>query len=415
MPKSALGIVLSLLFMLCAYAPAQAVNTAKPAKATRAGKPVKAVKAVTAAKVAKAEKLAKSAKAPIAGRRAEARAAPARKQTGKNRTAQKKRSGPVNAAAVNLDNRERLVKRLVLSEGRRRPAYQRVPFAPVIPAVPPVLSAGDQAGLNLTQDPLDLKSSVALVLDQLSSKVLFEKNANVALPIASITKLMTALVVVESKQNMDDILEVTSDDVDHEKRSASRLAVGSQLSRTNMLHIALMSSENRAASALGRNYPGGLAAFVVAMNAKARGLGMTDTHYVEPTGLSSLNVASARDLAKLVIAAYAHPILREFSTDQKYIVETGRRSLQYANSNHLVTNPGWEIGLQKTGYISEAGRCLVMQAKIEGRSVVMVFLDSKGKQSRLADAGRIRKWLEALALKPGSSQANLQTVSAPLN
>jgi D-alanyl-D-alanine endopeptidase (penicillin-binding protein 7) len=163
-----------------------------------------------------------------------------------------------------------------------------------------------------------------------------------------------------------------------------------------MLHIALMSSENRAASALGRNYPGGLPAFVAAMNAKAKALGMSDAHYVEPTGLSSHNVASARDLAKLVMAAHEHPLLRQYSTDPKYAVDAGGHVLQYANSNHLVANPNWEIGLQKTGYITEAGRCLVMQAKIEGRSVVMVFLDSKGKESRLGDAGRIRKWLEAI-------------------
>ena len=222
---------------------------------------------------------------------------------------------------------------------------------------------------------------------------------------------MTALVVVEAKQNMDEVLEVTAEDVDHEKNSSSRLSVGSQLSRTNMLHIALMSSENRAASALGRNYPGGLPAFVVAMNAKAHALGMSDAHYVEPTGLSSHNVASARDLAKLVIAAHEYPILRQYSTDTTYVVDTGHRSLQYANSNHLVTNPGWEIGIQKTGYINEAGRCLVMQAKIEGRPVVMVFLDSKGKQSRIADAGRMRKWLEAL--EPRAAQRQLQTVTQP--
>jgi D-alanyl-D-alanine endopeptidase (penicillin-binding protein 7) len=161
-----------------------------------------------------------------------------------------------------------------------------------------------------------------------------------------------------------------------------------------MLHIALMSSENRAASALGRSYPGGLPAFVAAMNAKARSLGMVNTHYVDSTGLSSSNVSTARDLAKLVIAAHHHPVIRQYSTDSKYAVEPGGPMLQYRNSNNLVDNPDWQIGLQKTGYISEAGRCLVMQAKIEGRPVVMVFLDSKGKSSRLADAGRIRKWLE---------------------
>jgi D-alanyl-D-alanine endopeptidase (penicillin-binding protein 7) len=216
----------------------------------------------------------------------------------------------------------------------------------------------------------------------------------VSLPIASITKLMTGMVVVESQQDMNEIIEVTEEDVDRERNSASRLRVGSRLSRANMLHIALMSSENRAASALGRNYPGGLPAFVAAMNAKAKSLGMTGTHYVDSTGLSSSNVASARDLAKLLSAASHHAILCQYSTDAKYVVEPGGRALQYANSNRLVANPDWEIGIQKTGFINEAGHCLVMQANIDGRPVVMIFLDSKGKFSRIADANRIRKWLE---------------------
>lgn len=299
-------------------------------------------------------------------------------------------------STVSLNPREKLVKRVVRSSGKRKVVYQRVAYTPSIPAVPPVLSAGDLAGLNATRDPLALKSNAALVLDQSNSQVLFDKNSNVPLPIASITKLMTGLVVVEARQNMDEILEVTADDIDREKNSSSRLRVGARMSRANMLHIALMSSENRAASALGRNYPGGLPAFVAAMNAKAKALGMNDTHYVDSTGLSSRNVASARDLAKLVMAAGGHPILCQYSTSEKYVVDTGGYPLQYQNSNHLVAKSDWEIGLQKTGYISEAGRCLVMQARIDGREVVMVFLDSKGKESRIADARRIRKWLETV-------------------
>ena len=233
------------------------------------------------------------------------------------------------------------------------------------------------------------------MVDQTSSKVLFEKNSDVSLPIASITKLMTSLVVVEAHQDMNEMLEVTDEDIDKEKNTGSRLKIGARLSRADMLHIALMSSENRAASVLGRNYQGGLRAFVAAMNAKAKQLGMNDTHYVDSSGLSSQNRASARDLVKLVNAAYQHPVIREYSTDAKYEVNPGGHPLEYATSNRLVANPTWEIGLQKTGYISEAGRCLVMQAMIEGRAIVMVFLDSKGKYSRLADAGRIRKWLES--------------------
>lgn len=281
---------------------------------------------------------------------------------------------------------------------REKAAYRRVAFsapaAATSAATAPVLTAGDMAGLHLTRDPLALKSNAAFVIDQGSSQVLFEKNAGVALPIASLTKLMTALIVVEARQNMDEVLDVTADDIDREKNSGSRLRVGSRMTRANMLHIALMSSENRAASALGRHYPGGLPAFVAAMNAKARSLGMRDTHFADSTGLSSQNIASARDLARLVVAAYQHPVIREYSTDHRYAVDAGGYQLNYMNSNRLVLNPNWEIGLQKTGYISEAGRCLVMQARVEGRQVVMVFLDSKGKESRLADAGRVRKWLE---------------------
>jgi D-alanyl-D-alanine endopeptidase (penicillin-binding protein 7) len=284
----------------------------------------------------------------------------------------------------------RLVRHTIIVNGRRRVVLTRVPI------VVEKESAGELAGLQHSPDPLALKSNVAYVMDQNSSEVLFEKNSEIALPIASITKLMTSLVVVESGQDMDEVLEVTTDDIDHEKNTGSRLRIGSKLSRADMLHIALMSSENRAASALGRNYPGGLPSFVDAMNAKASELGMSDTRYVDSSGLSSRNVASARDLAKLVNAAYQYPVIRQYSTDSRYVVEPGGRPLQYSTTDYLVANPGWDIGLQKTGYISEAGRCLVMQAVIEGRAVVMVFLDSKGKNSRQADAGRIRKWLESL-------------------
>lgn len=258
-----------------------------------------------------------------------------------------------------------------------------------------VLSAGELAGLHDIDDPLSLKSSVALVMDQRSAEVLFAKNADVALPIASLTKLMTALIVVEAGQNLDEVLTITADDIDRLKNTSSRLRVGARMTRREMLHLALMSSENRAASALGRNYPGGLPAFVAAMNARARSLGMRDTHYVDPTGLSSQNKASAHDLAKLALAVYRQPLIREYSTHSSHQVEVGGHRLQYRNSNRLVDNPEWEIGLQKTGYISEAGRCLIMQARIEGQPVVMVFLDSRGKDSRLGDAARVRKWLES--------------------
>jgi D-alanyl-D-alanine endopeptidase (penicillin-binding protein 7) len=304
-----------------------------------------------------------------------------------NKSAKSARSGKAVADA----NKPRVIR---ASQSKRKASFQRVAYASAMAGVPPLVTAGDLAGLHLTRDPLDLNSSVALVLDQSTNEVLFEKNASVSLPIASITKLMTGLVVVEANQDLDEMLMVTEEDVDREKFSHSRLRVGSQLSRANMLHIALMSSENRAASALGRHYPGGIRAFVAAMNAKARELGMTSSNFSDSTGLNSGNVSSARDLAKLVIAAYQHPLIRQYSTDSRYAVDPGGRMLEYRNSNGLIEKPDWEIGLQKTGYISEAGRCLVMQVHVSGRPVVMIFLDSKSKQSRLADASRIRKWLE---------------------
>ena len=278
-------------------------------------------------------------------------------------------------------------KQLATRHGKRVVRVSMVRLQPERP------SFGQVYGLHATTDELDLKSSVALVLDQDTNEVLFSKNSQAVLPIASITKLMTAVVVAEAKLPLDEVLTVTQDDVDTEKGSRSRLKVGTQLTREEMLHLALMSSENRAAHALGRSHPGGLAVFVTAMNRKAAELGMRDTRYVEPTGLSSLNQSSARDLATLVNAAHQHRIIRELSTSPEYQVAVGSTQLQYRNTNGLVRSSSWDIGLQKTGYISEAGRCLVMQAKMAGRHLIMVFLDSSGKNSRLGDAERVRRWI----------------------
>lgn len=291
-----------------------------------------------------------------------------------------------------LAPQQKTVRKIVVRNGKRQTVVRKVPVQ-VVSAVPPVVTAGNIAGLHLTHDPLALESNVALVVDQTTGRVLFEKNAHIALPIASITKLMTALVVIEAHQNMNEVLEVTDEDVDRERYSSSRLRVGSRLTRDDMLRIALMSSENRAASALGRHYPGGQPGFVAAMNAKAKALGMTETRFVDATGLSSSNVSSARDLIKLIVASHRHATLSRYSIEEHYTVIPGPYRLEYTNSNRLVASSDWEIGLQKTGYINEAGRCLAMQARIEGRPVVMVFLDSKGRYSRLADAGRVRKWL----------------------
>jgi len=276
-------------------------------------------------------------------------------------------------------------KHVVTKPQRKKVVYAAVPAKP---------SFGELAGLHTGTDSLALKSSVALVLDEDTKEVLFSKNEQAVLPIASITKLMTGLLISEARLPSDETITITQADVDTEKGSSSRLAVGTQLTRGELLHLALMASENRAAHALGRTYPGGLPVFVNLMNARAKQLGMNDTSYVEPTGLSSKNQSSARDLATLVGFAHGDPTLRELTTSPAFQVAVGRRTLQFNTTNRLVKNPAWDIGIQKTGYISEAGQCLVMQAKIAGRKLIMVFLDSAGKLSRIADAERVRHWVE---------------------
>jgi serine-type D-Ala-D-Ala endopeptidase (penicillin-binding protein 7) len=240
-----------------------------------------------------------------------------------------------------------------------------------------------------------LRSSAALVLDTTHSSVLYSRHSNIAMPIASITKLMTALVVMDAGQPLDEMLLVSAEDRARGRGAFSRLTPGAELSRGDLMHLALMASENRAAHALARAYPGGVEACVRAMNAKARELGMASAHFVEPTGLSDENVASAEDLSKLVMAAAQVPVIREYSTDTRYEVRIGRHLLTYRSTDSLTSKPDWDIVVQKTGYISQAGRCLVMQTVIENRTVVIVLLNSYGKRSRVADARRIRRWMEA--------------------
>ena len=260
-------------------------------------------------------------------------------------------------------------------------------------AVPQRPSAGQRAGLHQTDDPLSLRSSVALVIDQDTEQVLFSKNPEAVLPIASITKLMTALVVVEAGLSLDERLSITQDDVDVFKSRGSRLRVGTSLTRGELLHLALMASENRAAHALGRTYPGGLGAFREAMNAKASLLGMHHSQFVEPTGLSSDNRSSATDLALLVREASRHPIIGDLSTTPDLKMALGSRQVAFRNTNGLIRNPAWEIALQKTGYISEAGRCVVMKVQAAGRNLIMVLLDSAGRHARIGDAERLRAWV----------------------
>lgn len=346
------------------------------------------------AKVAKAQKVQKSAstKPPVTRKSATAktptRKVAAVKSGNKQAVLNKKSSSRVKVQIA--AGKKPTARQLAAQKQARKNAKAAV----VRVAAPARLSMGEQLGLRTSNDSLDLNSSVALVIDQETNEVLFSKNDAAVLPIASLTKLMTGLVIADANLDMNEPITITQDDVDTHKGSSSRLAVGSTLSRGEMMHLALMSSENRAANALGRTYPGGLSEFVRLMNMKAKQLGMTDTRYVEPTGLSSLNQSSARDLATLVSVAHDRPILRSLSTSPGYEVELGRRTLHYNNSNRLIKNPAWDIGLQKTGYISEAGRCLVMQAKVAGRQLIMVFLDSTGKLSRLQDAERVRRWVE---------------------
>jgi len=245
------------------------------------------------------------------------------------------------------------------------------------------------------QEHLAVQSGSALVIAQDGGEALYEKNARIVVPIASITKLMTAMVVLDSMPNLQAPITITDDDVDYVKGSRSRLQVGSVLTREMALLLALMSSENRAANALGRHYPGGLGAFIVAMNRKAASLGMSRTHFEDPTGLTSNNVSTAHDLARMVAAAYRYPLIREFSTTSGVTAEVKGRDLEYRNTNQLVKSPAWEIGLSKTGYIQEAGKCLVMQARVADRPVVIVLLDSSDKQTRIGDANRIKRWMES--------------------
>lgn len=273
---------------------------------------------------------------------------------------------------------------------------------------PATLDAGTPAHFWALTGKPDLRSSSVVIFDEEAESILYSRDANRVRPIASITKLMTALVVREADQPLDEIIEITADDRDTERGTTSRLLIGTKLTRDDLLRLALMSSENRAAHALGRSYPGGLAEFVRAMNKKAKALEMKSARFTEPTGLSSGNVASANDLVKLVRAAAQDPLIREYSTLPNHIVEVGDDLLEFKNSNSLVTKDDWRIALQKTGYTSDAGRCLVMTAFVQERPVVMILLNSVGKYTRIADARRVRSWMEA-----GSTSERLASSPQP--
>ena len=256
--------------------------------------------------------------------------------------------------------------------------------------------AGEKKGVKRS-DEVYLRSAVALVQDASSGETLIAKNLGAVLPIASITKLMTAMVILDSGLNLEQRVAISDEDYDNLKGTRSRLRPGSVLTRDELLLLALMSSENRAAFSLGRTYPGGIPAFVAAMNDKARALGMNDTKFIDPTGLSSGNVSTAQDLARMVRAAHEYPLIRQYSTRDSATVQALGRSLDFRNTNGLVRSAHWDIGLSKTGYISEAGRCLVMRVRMSSREVIVVLLDSWGKLSRVGDANRIKTWLETHA------------------
>lgn len=250
---------------------------------------------------------------------------------------------------------------------------------------------------EISSGKLKVQSSAVVVQDQATGQVLYEKNPDAVLPIASISKLMTAMVTLDARPDLQEPIAIADADVDVVKRSSSHLPVGTQLSREMMLRLALMSSENRASHALSRTYPGGEGAFVAAMNRKAEELGLKETRFFDPTGLNSGNVSSARDLARMVAAAAQYPLIREFSTTAEYQVPLGRRVRMFHNTNALVRNGTWEIGVSKTGYINESGKCLVMQAFLNNKPTIIVLLDSWGKLTRIGDANRIKRWLEANA------------------
>ncbi len=246
---------------------------------------------------------------------------------------------------------------------------------------------------------LSLKSSSVLVLDQRENRPLYAKNTDAVVPIASITKLMTSMVVIDSHADLGERITITDAEIDDLKHTRSRLRIGTTLTRDDLLRLALMASENRAAAALARAHPGGTRAFVAAMNQKAIELGMWHTRFMDSTGLTSENVSTAEDLARMVEAAYGYPLIRQYTTQTGYTVALNNgREIEYRNTNGLVKSSQWQIGLSKTGYIAEAGRCLVMQAQIAATPVVIVLLDSWGKQTRIGDANRIKKWIESQSL-----------------
>jgi D-alanyl-D-alanine endopeptidase (penicillin-binding protein 7) len=391
MPNVLKVLPLAILFVLGTSAGASTTAPEKPdspAKATTTAKPTGTTKQGSTTGPAGGASPATSAKAAPGGAKESAKTDNARRSkaaSAEPATRPAKARTPTASTKTQVGTLTRPVSPSRSAARSARPTVRAVASSPVYR--PPHRSAGDGA--------VDVESGAALVVDS-AGQVIYAKNPDEVLPIASITKLMTALVVMDAGLPLDELITITADDKDYLRNSHSRLQVGSQLTRRELLHIALMSSENRAAAALGRTYPAGKAAFVQLMNAKARLLGMRSTHFADTTGLDGSNVSTARDLVKLAQAASAHPLIREFTTTAESEVEPGaqRTPMIYRNSNRLVRGGNWDIQLSKTGYLNEAGRCLVMRAEVAGKPLVFVFLSGPGRLTPMGDANRIRVWLE---------------------
>lgn len=374
----------------------------------KTGKAV-AVKATSAAKTtkignksaqfdAKKKPVAKAALSPVRV----ASTTGVRSGKGRDAAAQRKRVESAMAVAAQEQRRSASVRPQLLGTGSAGVGARTVSlasnesFAPRASELPAIASGslGEAAGLNRIPDPLSLRSSVALVVDPRNGKILYDKNSSAVLPIASLTKLMTAMVVLDGGQPLDEKIRIEAEDRDTERYSTSHLPVGTELTRAELMQLALMSSENRAAHALARSYPGGVTAFVAAANRKAREIGMWDSVFLDPTGLSASNVSTARDLALLVARSARYPEIRRFSVASQLQVRTAYGTRVFHTTNPLVGNQQWGLTVQKTGFINEAGNCVVMQARVNGRQMIIVLLDSQGRYSRVADANRIRRFLE---------------------
>lgn len=362
-----------------AASPTTAASAKAARKAKVASKPAAAGRTSRASRpVAKASSRAESASAP--SRQALAARASARKARFKSKTPRGTHTDRGAAAAL-----------AGAGIGAKAVPASLQHSAPEPGGTP---SIGEAIGLHRVPDPLALRSAVALVVDANTGEILYDKNSNAVLPIASITKVMMSMVVLDAKQPLDEKIRIDESDRDTERSSASKLPMGSVLTRSELLQLALMSSENRAASALARNYPGGLGAFVAAANRKAAAIGMRDSVFMDGTGLSSANVSTARDLAVMVAHASRYPLVSRYSTASDLSVRTAHGARMFRTTNRMVGSSDWELTLQKTGYINESGNCLVMRGKVDSRSLIMVLLDSYGRYSRLGDAQRIKRWLE---------------------